>query len=393
MKHERRQVVVIGAGQAGLAMGYCLAQHGIDFVLLDSAKQIGDSWRSRWDSLALFTPTELDGLPGLPFPAPPRSYPNKDQMADYLARYAEHFNLPVRLDSPVTSLTRATSGRDAASPTSGRDAASPTSGRDAASPTSGSYEIATPGVHYEAQRVVISIGAYQTPFIPAFHADLAEDVVKLHSSQYRSAAQLGPGNVIVVGTGNSGVQIAMDLSRTHEVFLSGRQNRHMPKRFLGLDIHKLPDLLGATRIKLDAPWFRKAMTRVRSRLQGRERRRTQGDRLVGLNLAQVTKEYALRRVPRAVAARGREVVFANGDSVRADNVLWATGFQWDAPWIHLPVFDDDGLPLHDGGPAPGAAGVYFLGLRYLRRFNSSLVYGVGRDASVLAEHIQQSFAS
>ena len=384
MKHERKQVVVIGAGQAGLAMGYYLAQHGIDFVLLDSAKHIGDSWRSRWDSLALFTPTELDGLPGLPFPAPPGSYPSKDQMADYLTRYAEHFNLPVRLDSPVTSLTRATSGRDAASPTSGRDAASP---------TSGSYEIATPGVHYEAQRVVISIGAYQTPFIPAFHADLAEDVVQLHSSQYRSAAQLGPGNVIVVGTGNSGVQIAMDLSRTHQVFLSGRENRHLQKRFLGQDIQTLLDLLGATKIKLDAPWFRKAMKRVRSRLQGPERRRTQGDRLVGSSLAEVTKEYALRRVPRAVAARGRQVVFDNGDSVRADNVIWATGFQWDAPWIHLPVFDDDGLPLHDGGPAPGAAGVYFLGLRYLRRFNSSLVCGVGRDAGVLASHIQQSFAS
>lgn len=362
MRQETKDVIVIGAGQAGLAMGYHLALRGIDFIILDAAKRVGDSWRSRWDSLLLFTPTEQDGLPGLPFPAPAGTYPTKDQMADYLELYAERFKLPIVLESLVRSLRRDAAG----------------------------YAVETGAARYVTPRVVVAIGAYQVPFIPRFSADLSDDVIQLHSSQFRNAGQLRPGTVVVVGTGNSGVQIAMELSRTHKVYLSGRHNRHRPKHVFGRDIHSLPDALGATKIRLDRPWFRKLVKMVRNRLIASERRRTQGDRLVGLNLVKVVRDYGLCRAASATAARDRHLVFNGGDSIETDNVIWATGFQWDAPWIELPVLDENSVPDHDGGIAVGAPGIYFLGLRYLRRFNSSLVGGVGRDAAFIAEHIASS---
>lgn len=359
MTRQARDVVVIGGGQAGLAAGYHLKQQAIDFVILDAKPRVGDSWRDRWDSLTLFTPAERNGLPGEPFPATPATYATKDQMADYLERYAERFQLPVRLGTAVRSLTAGASG----------------------------YEVGTDAGVIEAQQVVIAIGAYQAPFIPRFSADLAKDVVQMHSSEYRRQAQLQPGTAIIVGTGNSGVQIAMELARTHKVYLAGRYNRERPQTVFGRDSHTIPELIGATRVHLDAPFFRKLLKKARRRFAPPERRRTLGDPLVGINLAKVTREYRLGRVPRAITAKGNYLVFDDGDCLRADNVIWATGFQWNAPWIHLPVLDEDGVPDHVGGVARGVPGIYFLGLRYLRRVDSSMIHGVGRDAEAIVQKI------
>ena len=180
-------VLVIGGGQAGLAMGYRLAQRELRFLIVDSGPEIGHVWRSRWDSLRLFTSGRYDNLPGLPFPAAADTYPGKDEVADYLGAYAAAFELPVRLDTTVTSMTRNGDGK---------------------------YLVKAGSDELEAAQVVVATGPFQTPFTPPVAADLPPDVHQLHSADYRRPEQLPPGRVLVVGAANSGCQIALELSAT-----------------------------------------------------------------------------------------------------------------------------------------------------------------------------------
>jgi putative flavoprotein involved in K+ transport len=179
---ERVQVVVIGAGQAGLSVGYHLARRGVRFVILEAKARVGDSWRERWDSLRLFTTGRLDGLDGMPFPAPGHRYPTKDEMADYLEAYAARFALPVRTGVRVTGLSR----------------------------QGERYLVSAGDQRFEADHVVIAMATYQEPRIPAFAAELAPEIGQLHSREYRRPSQLKPGGVLVVGAGNSGAEIALE---------------------------------------------------------------------------------------------------------------------------------------------------------------------------------------
>src|SRR4051812_11814043 len=201
MSVARYETVVIGGGQAGLATGYFLSRLGRSFVILDADTRVGDSWRRRWDSMRLFTPARRDGLPGMPFPARKHSFPTRDDMADYLEAYAERFELPVRRGVRVDALGRSPGGR---------------------------FMIAAGAQRFEADHVVLATGPFQASRIPGFAAELDPRIAHMHSSEYRNPAQLPSGDVLVVGAGNSGADIALELARERRVWLSGELGSHIP---------------------------------------------------------------------------------------------------------------------------------------------------------------------
>jgi putative flavoprotein involved in K+ transport len=349
---ERVETVVIGAGQAGLATGYHLARRGRQFVILDANQRIGDPWRTRWDSLRLFTPARYNGLPGWPFPAPAWSYPTKDQVADYLEAYADRFELPVRTGVRVDRLSRA----------------------------GDRYVVAAGERRFQADQVVVASGAYQRPRIPTFAPELDPGIVQLHSSRYRDPSQLQEGGVLVVGAANSGTEIALELSGDHQTWLSGRHPGQEP---FGTGSRK-------DRLVLPVVWFMAShVLTVRTPMGRTVRRKFQGR---GIPLAQANRERldratGIQRVPRTAGVRGGLPVLDDGRVLEVANVVWCTGFVPDFGWIDLPVFDQDGAPLHDRGIVGAEPGLYFVGLLFLYALSSPLVGGVGRDAEHIAEHI------
>lgn len=342
---ERFETVVIGAGQAGLAVGYHLAARDSDFVILEGGSRVGDSWRHRWDSLRLFTPAKYSGLPGMHFPAPSSHLPDKDEVADFLERYAERFDLPVRLGSEVESLER----------------------------NGDLYLIRTGNRVFEAENVVVATGPFQRPSIPTLAARLSPGIHQLHSSRYRSPFDLPEGPALVVGAGNSGAQIALELARYRNVWLAGHETGRIPRRFLGRDIYDWiwPVL---TRLTLD--------TRLGRRLQVRTRR---GDPLVGIP-ERVLRESGVKRVGRVTDERsGLPVV--DGAVLQPRVIVWSTGFTPDYSWIRLPVLDDEGRPRHRRGVTTGHPGLFFVGLRFQHRMTSALIGGVGADAEFVAKQV------
>jgi putative flavoprotein involved in K+ transport len=339
-------VVIVGGGQAGLAMGYHLARHGRDFVILDAAQRTGEAWRKRWDSLTLFTPARYSALPGLRFPAEPEHLPRKDEVADYLERYAERFTLPIRHGERVTRLEHVSEWRG--------------------------FHIETEQQRYEADQVVIATGPFQRPFIPAIAGSLSEHVVQLHSSSYRSPAQLPDGDVIVVGGGNSGVQIAAELASTRRTWLSiGDKVATLPDRFMGRNVFWWLETLGAMNIN------------VQSRLGQRASRR---DFLIGKSAQASALLHGIRLTGRVSAASDNVLFTSSGDTIEVAAVVWATGFRSDYRWIRPPVLSDNGQPIHTRGVSP-VNGLSFLGLPWQHTRGSALLGWVGRDAEFLARHI------
>ncbi|WP_245588613.1 flavin-containing monooxygenase [Deinococcus pimensis] len=339
-------VVVIGGGQAGLALGYYLQRLNLTFVILDAQARTGDSWRQRYDSLVLFTPAKRDALPGLPFPGKRERYPTKDEVADYLEGYARHFQLPVRHSTRVLSVEDHGSG----------------------------YSVDTTRGPFRARQLVIATGPFGTPYLPGFADKLDSDVTQLHSSAFRNATQLPPGRVLVVGSGNSGAQIAAELSRTHDVTVAqGRPQPQVPQRRLGRDVFDWLHLLGLMHVS--------AESRLGQRLK------TQ-DPAIGTDLRALANQGAIRLAARAVSAEARTVTLADGTTVPVDGVVWATGFKPDYGWLRLraPVLDDQGEPVQQRG-VTRAPGLYFLGLPWQRRRGSALLGGVGSDARLLALEI------
>jgi putative flavoprotein involved in K+ transport len=343
---ERYDTVVIGGSQAGLAVGYHLAQRDADFVILDAERRVGDAWRRRWDSLRLFTPAAYSGLPGMVFPAPPSHLPDKDEVADYLERYAERFDLPVRLESRVDSL-----GWDGER-----------------------YVLRVGDLRVEAANVIVATNAIPQPRIPAVSQWLAPDIHQLHSSQYRNPFDLPDGPALVVGAGNSGAQIALELARFRKVWLAGRDTGHVPRRLLGRDVFSWTWPL-MSRATLD--------TRVGRRL--REWVAPGGDALIGIPERRLV-EAGVARVGRVTEQRGGLPV-CDDVALQPRVVVWCTGFAPDYGWIEFPVADARGLPRHVRGVATDHPGLYFVGLRFQHRMTSSLVGGVGQDAAFIAEQV------
>ena len=338
-------MVVVGAGQAGLAIGHHLGQQGREFTILEAAEQPATAWRERWDSLRLFTPARYSGLPGLPFPGDPDSYPGRDDVVDYLTEYARHFDLPVEYGSRVRAISR----------------------------SGGAHVVELEDSRYTAAQVVIATGPFQLSFVPPIADELGHEVLQIHSTRYRAPADLADGPVLVVGGGNTGFQIAEELSPSREVHLSiGSRQTPLPQRILGRDLFWYLEKLGAMRKSTD--------TRIGRRLARR-------DTLIGSNPRTLSKRHGVRLHPRAVGASGRTVRFSDGSELDVSAVIWATGFRNDHSWIDAPIFDDRHRVVHRRG-VTGSPGLYFLGLTWQYTRGSALIGWVGDDAAYIAEQIK-----
>jgi putative flavoprotein involved in K+ transport len=343
-RSTHHDVVVIGAGQAGLAIGYYLQQRRRNFVILERASAIGAAWHERWESLTLFTPRRYDSLPGLPFAGDPDGYPSRDEVISYLERYAAELRLPVELSCDVRKL--AVQDR--------------------------SFLVEVDGRTVSADQVVVATGPFQAPFVPVIADGLDPKVVQLHSTGYRAPEDVPPGTVLVVGGGNTGFQIAKELSATATVHLSiGSRQKPLPQRLLGRDL-----FWWLTKTRL-------LRTTVESRLGQRLRDR---DTLIGSSPRQLRKRYGVVTRPRAIDASGRTVRFEDGSTLDVDAVIWATGYRPDYDWIELPVLDTIGRPRHRRG-VTDVRGLYFLGLTWQHTRGSALLGWVKEDAEFIAGEI------
>lgn len=353
MTVERIDTVVVGGGQAGLSVGYHLKKRGIQFVILDASSRIGDAWRNRWDSLRVFTPARFSSLDGMPFPADPHSFPSKDAMGDYLEMYARRFQLPVRCGVRVERLSRL---------------------GDRFLVVAGNQQI-------EADNVVVAMANYQRPRIPAFASELHSRIVQIHSIDYRNPSQLQPGRVLIVGAGNSGAEIALDVVRGHETWLSGRDTGHVPFRIDGL----LARLL-MIRLVLRVVFHRILTVRTPMGRKARARARHVGGTLVRTKPRDLVAA-GIKRVPRVARVENGLPVLEDGRVVDVANVVWCTGFHPGFSWIDLPVFGPDGEPQHDSGEVANEPGLFFVGLHFLHAMSSVMIHGVGRDAARIADRI------
>jgi putative flavoprotein involved in K+ transport len=341
---QRREVVVVGGGQAGLAIGYFLAEQGRRFTILEAAGEPAAAWRARWDSLELFTPVRYDSLPGRPFPGDPDTYPGRDDVVAYLTDYARHFDLPVEFNSRVRSVR----ARD------------------------GGFLVEVADRTYEADQVVVATGPFQVPFVPAISTGLSGDVAQLHSSDYRSPTDIPSGAVLVVGGGNTGFQIAAELARSHEVHLAvGARQTPLPQRILGRDLFRYLEATGMMRTTVTS--------RVGRKMQNRET-------LIGSS-PRAARKKGIQMRARATAADGLTVTFADGTALAAGAVVWATGFRLDHAFVKLPVFDERGALTHERG-VTGLPGLYFLGLPWQHTRGSALLGWVKDDAQYIAQHIE-----
>jgi putative flavoprotein involved in K+ transport len=342
---ERREVVVVGGGQAGLAIGYLLAQQGRRFSILEAAGQPAAAWGARWDSLRLFTPVRYNSLPGRAFPGEADSYPNRDDVVAYLTGYARHFRLPVELSSRVRAIRTGDDG----------------------------YAVDLDDRTYDAEQVVVATGPFQVPFVPVISEQLEPAVMQLHSTAYRTPSGLPAGPVLVVGGGNTGFQIAEELASTREVHLSiGSRQTPLPQRILGRDLFRFLDATGLMASTVDS--------RIGQRMKDRET-------LIGSS-PRAARKRGIRIRPRATGAAGSTVTFADGTGQTVNAVIWATGFRPDHSLVQLPVFDEAGGVVHRRG-VTSSPGLYFLGLPWQHTRGSALLGWVKDDAEYIARRIAE----
>ena len=353
--YGEHDVIVVGAGQSGLAAGYHLARHGIDFVILDADARVGDVWRRRYDSLVLYSPARLDALPGLRFPLPGHAFPTGRQMADYLEAYAAHHRLPVRSGTRVDRLA-------------------PAAGGDG-------YELTAGTERYRARQVIVATGPFQRPFVPDFAARLDPAIRQLHSADYRNPAQLAGGPVLVVGVSHSGADIAHEVARAgRATILSGIDRGQLP---FSVDSRRMRLLwpvmrfVAGTVLTLGTPIGRKVAPKVRGH----------GGPLLRVRRPDLMRAGVRRSLERTVDARDGRPLLADGTVLDVASVIWCTGFRPDYSWIELPVIGDDGWPQQTRGIVDALPGLYFLGLPFLYAFASMLVLGAARDAKYVVDHL------
>jgi putative flavoprotein involved in K+ transport len=340
-------VAVVGGSQAGLAMGYYLRELGRRFVILERADAIAPAWRERWDSLTLFTPRRYSALPGLPFPGDPDGYPTRDEVIAYLERYAENFELPVDLNSEVRRLSEADER----------------------------FVLELEGGTITSNQVVVATGPFQRPYVPQIAESLEPGVWQAHSTGYRRPGDVPQGTVLVVGGGNTGFQIAKELSATHEVVLSvGSKQKPLPQRIAGRDLF----------------WWLTKTGLIRKTVESRlAQRLAQRDTLIGSSPRELTRNYGVELKGRATEVAGRIVRFEDGSTLEVDALIWATGYRPDYSWIDLSILDSNGRLRHRRG-VTDVPGLNFLGLTWQWTRGSALIGWVKDDAAFLAERIAAS---
>jgi len=351
---QHTHTVVIGGGQAGLSVGYHLAKRGIPFVILDAHPRVGDAWRNRWDSLRLFTPSRYAGLPGFPFPGRGDAFLTKDEVADYLESYAQRFHLPVKNGVKVDSLSK-----------------------------EGQRFVTTAGdLRFESANVVVAMANYQVPRVPDFARELDPAVVQLHSHDYRNPSQLRDGGVLVVGVGNSGADIGLEVAQSHPTWMSGKESGHIPFRietFLASNfLVRLVRFVGHHVLTVSTPIGRKVRPKLLSKAAPLVRVKPQD--LI---------DAGIERVPRVVGVQSGRPLLANDRTLDVSNVIWCTGYHPGFAWIKMPIFGEDARPVHERGIVHRMPGMYFVGLHFLYAMSSASLIGVSRDA----ERVVKALAS
>lgn len=345
---ERIDTLVIGGGQAGLSVGYHLARRGVPFVIVDANPRVGDAWRNRWDSLRLFTPNRFNGLPGMRFPGPRWGFPSKDEFADYLESYADRFELAVRTGVEVQRLSR--NGRGFVASAGDR--------------------------RFEADHVVVAMSSWQRPRVPEIAEGLDPKILQLHVADYRSPEQLRDGDTLVVGAGNSGAEVAMDLAGSRRVWLSGPDTGHLPFRPESRVARVLMPFIGRV------IFHRVLTTSTPMGRRARPKMLKKGDRLIRVKPKDLAAA-GVERVPRTTGVEGGLPQLEDGRRLDVANVIWCSGFHPGVSWIDLPVLGPD-EPKHDRGVVDAEPGLYFVGLKFLYAKSSEQIHGVGRDAARIA---------
>lgn len=352
---ERFETLVIGGGQAGLAAGYHLKRRGINFAILDANPRIGDNWRTRYDSLRLYSPAKYDRLPGLAFPLPRNAFPTGRQMADYLEGYAHQFELPVRTGVSVDGLRPAEDAR-------------------------AGYHVTAGARRFEAHQVIVATGPFRRPYVPGFAAELDSGIRQLHSADYRNPEQLRDGPVLVVGVSHSGADLALEAARDHRTFLSGRSHGELP---FSVDSRRgrmawpIMKFVAANVLTLRTPIGRRMAPEVR---RG-------GGPLLRVRRRDLLKAGVEWFEHRTVGVHDGKPVLEDGRVLSVDNIIWCTGFRPDYSWIDLPIVGDDGWPMQNRGTSTSAPGLHFLGIPFLSGFTSMLVLGADRDAAHVVARI------
>ncbi|CAN5737658.1 NAD(P)/FAD-dependent oxidoreductase [soil metagenome] len=352
---EGFNTIIIGGGQAGLATGYYLAQQKRDFVILDANHRTGDSWRERWDSLRLFTPARFDGLPGMRFPASGSTFIGKNEMADYLETYASRFELPVRRGVKVDGLARNGDG----------------------------FLISAGDKRFEATNVVVAMSNCQVPWVPPFASELDPDIVQIHSKEYRNPSQLRDGAVLVVGAGNSGADIAIEVVQSHTTLMAGQESGHIPFRietFIARNLLlRLVRFTGHRVLTVKTPVGRKLRPKMLHMAPPLVRVKPKDLIAAGVE-----------RVPKVVGAKDGHPILEDGRVIEVANIIWCTGYRPGFSWIDLPILGDRQEPEHVGGLVPSQPRLYFVGLHFLYSLTSETITGVPRDAQRIARHIAEA---
>ncbi len=343
-------VIVIGGGQTGLVVGYHLRRHNLRFLILDASERIGDAWRNRWDSLRLFTPARFSALDGMRQPSAGNELLPKDAMADYLEAYASRFELPVLSGVRVKRLSR----------------------------KDGRFVVESNGRILEASQVIVATGSWQVPRVPEFAGELHPSIRQMHSIDYRNPSQLQPGSVLLVGAGNTGSELAMELARSHHVYMSGRSTGEIPFRINGTIgrhlVRFVLRFLFHRVLTIGTPIGRRARPKI---IVG-------GGPLIRVK-ARDLAAAGVERTPRTSGVDSGLPKLEDGRLLDVANVIWCTGFHPGLSWIDMPILDAHGEPRHEGGVVSSAQGLYFVGLHFLYSLSSEMIHGVGRDAERIAK--------
>jgi len=339
--------IIIGAGQAGLSIGYYLRKNHNKFIILDKGSHIGESWKERYDSLVLFTPRMYCSLPGMDMNGEIHGFPNKGEIAAYLNNYVNNYELPIKLNMEVIHVIK----------------------------QNGLFLVKTLQEEFITRNLVIATGPFQSPHIPSMAKNLSTNVLQLHSSEYKNPHQLTNGNALVVGAGNSGAQIAVELSKEREVYLAHSSKLvYLPLIFRNRSIFWWFDKLGVLRVS-NTSFLGKFIQR-------------KGDPIFGFELKEAIQTSKIIAKPKVISANQDNIKFEDSSTLAVNNIIWATGFRISLPWLQFDdLFDKEGKVIQERG-VTNVKGLYFIGLPWQFRRGSALLQGVGYDAEYIFEHIK-----